>query len=88
MDLLRTTAATWECTESNNTTERERERERERESTINLLFRIEKYIVNSIMFYSLTKLDINLHKISLFIYNSIVMSEDLKLGYDQEVPIS
>ena len=40
------------------------------------------------MFYSLTKLDINLHKISLFIYNSIVMSEDLKLGYDQEVPIS
>ena len=84
MDLLRTTAATWECTESNNT----RERERERESTINLLFRIEKYLVNSIMFYSLTKLDINLHKISLFIYNSIVMSEDLKLGYDQEVPIS
>ena len=80
MDLLRTTAATWECTESDNT--------RERESTINLLFRIEKYIVNSIMFYSLTKLDINLHKISLFIYNSIVMSENLKLGYDQEVPIS
>lgn len=60
MDLLRTTAATWECTESNNT--------RERESTINLLIRIEKYIVNSIMFYSLTKLDINLHKISLSIY--------------------
>ena len=40
------------------------------------------------MFYSLTKLDINLHKISFFIYNSIVMSEDLKLGYDKEVPIS